>query len=74
LRNSYLKCGFEDNGVGVSDECKKRIFNKSFGKNVDLGLFLIREILGMAEMAIHECGELGHGVRFEITIPAGYCK
>jgi len=49
---------FMDNGVGIPDEHKERIFDQDFGKNTGLGLFLIREILGMTEMTIHECGYL----------------
>ena len=65
---------FEDNGVGVLDKDKEKIFEKDFGKNTGLGLFLIREIFGLTEMTIRECGEPGHGARFEITIPAGYWR
>jgi len=65
---------FEDDGVGVPDDDKERIFDLSFGKNTGLGLFLIREILGLTDMKIHERGQFGHGARFEITIPPGYWK
>jgi len=65
---------FEDNGVGVPDKDKEKIFEKEFGKNTGLGLFLIREIFGLTEMTIRECGQFGCGARFEITIPAGYWK
>ena len=65
---------FEDNGVGVPDENKEKIFDLSFGKNTGLGLFLIREILGLTNMSISECGQFGQGARFEITISPGYWK
>jgi len=65
---------FEGNGVGVPDEHKVRIFDRTFGKNTGLGLFLIREILSLTDITIHECGTFGHSVRFEITIPSGYWK
>ncbi|MCL2460070.1 MAG: HAMP domain-containing histidine kinase, partial [Euryarchaeota archaeon] len=65
---------FEDNGVGVPDKDKEKIFEKEFGKNTGLGLFLIREIFELTEMPIRECGKPGYGARFEIAIPAGYWK
>ena len=65
---------FEDNGVGIPTEDKEKIFDQAFGKNTGLGLFLIREIFGLTEMTIRECGEPGHGARFEIMIPIGYWK
>jgi signal transduction histidine kinase len=61
----------QDNGKGVSPENKEKIFQRGFGKNTGLGLFLIREILAMTGISIHENGEEGKGSRFEITVPAG---
>jgi PAS domain-containing protein len=65
---------FEDNGVGVPNVYKNRIFDKDFGKNTGLGLFLIREIFSLTEMVIAECGKPGQGARFEIQIPSKYWK
>jgi PAS domain S-box-containing protein len=62
---------YEDNGVGVPPEEKEKIFDKGFGKHTGLGMFLIREILSITGMQIRETGVFGHGVRFEIRIPAG---
>jgi len=70
--NGHGVLTFEDNGIGISDELKSRIFDKEFRKIPDL--FLIREILSLTGMTIHECGRPGHGARFEITIPSGYWK
>lgn len=61
----------EDNGPGIAPENKERIFERGFGKNTGLGLFLIREILAITGIAIHETGQEGAGSRFEITVPAG---
>jgi len=60
---------YEDDGVGVIPEDKKKIFYRGFGKNTGLGLFLVREILSMTGITIQENGEWGKGVRFEIGIP-----
>ncbi|NLV27194.1 MAG: PAS domain S-box protein [Methanomicrobiales archaeon] len=60
---------FEDDGVGVAKADKKKIFNRSFGKNTGLGLFLTAEILSITGLSIEETGEEGKGARFEIRIP-----
>jgi PAS domain S-box-containing protein len=60
---------FEDNGVGVPAELKQKIFNRGFGKNTGLGLFLAQEILEITGLSIKETGEPGKGVRFEIHVP-----
>lgn len=62
---------YEDDGVGISEEDKKHLFKRGFGKHTGLGLFLSREILSITEITIHEMGVPGHGVRFEILIPQG---
>mgnify|MGYP000927591961 FL=1 len=58
-----------DDGVGIADEDKIRIFQKGFGKNTGLGLFLIQEILSFTNLTIRERGKMGKGARFEIHIP-----
>ena len=35
----------EDDGVGIPDEKKEKIFERGYGKNTGMGLFLSREIL-----------------------------
>jgi PAS domain S-box-containing protein len=62
---------FEDNGIGIPDDEKEKIFRQGYGKNTGLGLFLIREILAINEMSIKETGTYGTGARFEITVPGG---
>ncbi|HUH78499.1 MAG TPA: PAS domain S-box protein, partial [Methanoregula sp.] len=62
---------YRDNGVGISDGIRKKLFRKGFGSHTGLGLFLSREILSITGMTIRENGEHGRGARFEITIPKG---
>jgi len=69
--NNAIALVYEDDGVGIHEEDKERIFEKGFGKNTGLGLFLIREILAITSMTIRERGTYGKGVRFEIHIPQG---
>ena len=61
----------ENDGVGITDEDKKRIFTRGFGKNTGFGLFLSREILSITGITITENGVPGKGTRFEITVPDG---
>ncbi|MCX6689879.1 MAG: PAS domain S-box protein [Methanoregula sp.] len=61
----------EDDGVGITDEDKKKLFRKGFGKHTGLGLFLSREILEITGITITENGTPGKGARFEITVPKG---
>ncbi|MFA4848969.1 MAG: PAS domain S-box protein [Methanoregula sp.] len=60
---------WEDNGVGVKNSEKEQIFDRGFGKNTGLGLFLVREILSLTGITITENGKLGKGARFNITVP-----
>ncbi|MFA4859978.1 LytS/YhcK type 5TM receptor domain-containing protein [Methanoregula sp.] len=62
---------YTDNGTGISREDKPHLFERGFGKNTGLGLFLSREILAITEISLDETGEPGQGVRFEIRIPRG---
>jgi len=66
-----LTLTFCDNGAGISDEEKKKLFQKGLGKHTGLGLFLSREILSITGMTIRESGVQGKGARFEITVPKG---
>jgi PAS domain S-box-containing protein len=75
-RRSYefpegLVITIEDNGVGIPQENKERIFAKGFGKNTSLGLFFSREVLSITGITIRETGEPGRGARFTITVPKG---
>jgi PAS domain S-box-containing protein len=59
----------EDDGMGIPDCLKERIFERGFGQNTGLGLFLVREILGITGITIRETGEPSKGARFEIIVP-----
>jgi len=62
---------FEDNGDGIADSEKEEIFERGFGQNTGLGLFLVREILAITGITIRETGTAGTGARFEIAVPPG---
>jgi signal transduction histidine kinase len=68
-----LQIIIEDNGVGVPETEKEKIFRREYFKNTGFGLFLSREILAITNMTIHENGTPGKGARFVIQVPrAGY--
>jgi len=59
----------EDDGVGILDQYKKKIFNREYYKHTGFGLNLSREILEITGITIIETGEAGKGARFEIKVP-----
>jgi signal transduction histidine kinase len=61
----------EDDGVGIPFADKDRIFEKGYGKNTGLGLFLVSEILSLTGITIRETGSPGKGARFELLVPRG---
>ncbi|WP_158303640.1 PAS domain S-box protein [Methanosphaerula palustris] len=66
-----LVISVENDGVGISAEDKKRLFERGFGHNTGLGLFLSREILAITGITITEAGESGQCARFEMIVPKG---
>lgn len=59
----------DDDGIGIADELKERIFDQGYGRNTGQGLFLVREILAITGITICENGMIGQGARFEMIIP-----
>lgn len=64
-----LTITYEDNGIGIPENEKEKIFKRGYGKNTGLGLFLAREILAITNITIRETGSEGKGARFEILVP-----
>lgn len=62
---------YEDNGKGIPLSEKERIFQRNYGRNTGLGLFLVQEILRITGITITETGVEGKGARFEMRIPRG---
>lgn len=65
---------WEDDGIGIPAEDKPRIFDRGFGRNTGLGLFLAREVLAITGITIQETGVPGKGARFEILVPKGAAR
>jgi len=67
----YLTLFIEDNGTGIPDAEKEKIFEREYGSQKGMGLFLVREILSITTISIKESGVYGQGARFEISVPKG---
>jgi signal transduction histidine kinase len=61
----------EDDGGGIPEADKEKIFTRIPGGHQGLDLFLAREILGITGLSIRETGEFARGARFEISVPPG---
>jgi len=61
----------EDDGIGIPEGVKERIFKREYYRNTGYGLFLAEEILSITGITISENGEPGKGARFEIHAPKG---
>lgn len=59
----------EDNGCGIPDANKSRIFDLGFGSHGGYGLFLAEKILSVFGIGIQERGIAGRQARFELIIP-----
>jgi PAS domain S-box-containing protein len=64
-----ITCG--DDGVGIPPQDRERIFSPGFSRTTGYGLFLVREILGITGISIHEEGAPGKGAHFRILAPRG---
>ncbi|MHC5764763.1 MAG: trifunctional serine/threonine-protein kinase/ATP-binding protein/sensor histidine kinase [Nostoc sp.] len=75
--NSHVKIQIADNGIGINDDVKKRIFEHLFttklvGKGTGLGLAIARQIIvEKHEGTLVVNSTLGQGSEFEITLPIG---
>jgi signal transduction histidine kinase len=72
-RNNFVSIIIQDNGIGIPEKVKEKIFEKGFttrsnGKGGD-GLYLVRNILKISGILIRETSRIGNGARFEILVP-----
>ena len=65
---------YQDNGIGVPDNEKDKIFFEGYGKRTGKGLFLIKKICEINDWEISEEGTHGKGAEFVILIPKKYVK
>lgn len=66
-----MRLFYEDNGVGILDSNKPKLFREGFstGKSTGLGLFLIKKMVETYGWTISEEGEPSKGAKFVITAP-----
>jgi PAS domain S-box-containing protein len=66
-----LKLVYEDNGVGISQDAKPKLFTEGFttGKGSGYGLYMIRRMMDVYGWAIDETGAPSKGAQFTISIP-----
>jgi signal transduction histidine kinase len=67
--NKILYIVYEDNGPGIPEGEKEKIFETGYDEGTCQGLFLVKELLGFTRIRIRENGVYGSGVRFEIEVP-----
>jgi len=64
----------EDNGTGIPEEEKKRIFCHSYSDHRDFDIGITAEILSETHIGIQETGTPGKGIRFEMRVPKGWYR
>ena len=64
-----LELVYEDDGVGVPEAKKEKIFEKGYGKGTGLGLHMIKIMCKVYGWTIRETGKQGKGAQFTMTIP-----
>lgn len=68
IRDGRCAICFEDNGPGIPDDARERLFSEGSERSGH-GLFLTREILAITGITIHEEGREGIGARFVMVVP-----
>jgi signal transduction histidine kinase len=64
-----LKLVYEDDGVGIAESEKKKLFQEGYGRGTGYGLYLIRKMCEGYGWNIEETGKEGEAAQFTITIP-----
>jgi len=60
---------YEDDGVGIPETEKEKIFKQGYGKDSGLGLYLIMKMCEVYGWAIKETSKTGKGAQFTIILP-----
>lgn len=65
----YAVFTVSDDGAGIADDQKEKIFSRGVGMKTRYGLYLAREILSVTGITIRETGTPGTGAVFSLTVP-----
>lgn len=68
-KDGSLILRIKDDGVGIPEDEKEKIFSYGYGRNTGFGLAFARELLSVTGIEISENGVFGEGASFEIYIP-----
>ena len=60
---------YEDNGCGIPQDEKDKIFEEGYGRGTGYGLYLIKKTCDAYGWTIKETGTHGKGAKFTLTIP-----
>ncbi|MCJ7719524.1 PAS domain S-box protein, partial [Candidatus Bathyarchaeota archaeon] len=69
IEKDKLKLVYEDDGVGISESEKKKLFQEGHGRGTGYGLYSIRKMCEGYGWNIEETGKEGEGAQFTIAIP-----
>ena len=69
IDKNKLKLVYEDDGVGIAEAEKKKLFQEGYGRGTGYGLYLIRKMCEGYGWSIQETGKEGQGAQFTITVP-----
>ena len=58
-----------DDGIGIMDDRKEKVFSRGVGIKICYGLYLSREILSITGITIRETGTEGTGAVFSLLVP-----
>jgi len=64
-----LKLVYDDDGIGIPEDEKEKIFKEGYGKGTGYGLYLLKKICETYGWIIQETGVPGKGAQFTMTIP-----
>jgi len=68
ISNDKLEIIYEDDGVGIPSEIRKKLFREGVGKGTGYGLFMIKRICEVYGWVIEESGQPNKGVKFTMKI------
>ncbi len=64
-----MKLFYEDDGVGILEVEKEKVFGQGYGKGSGLGLYLIKKMCSVYGWTVKETGKPNSGVKFIMTLP-----